>query len=70
MVKMQAVESSNILEVGYDENAEVLYITFKSGDTYTYDMVPVHVYEEMLSAESVGKYFHKNIRGQYDFTKV
>ena len=70
MVEMTPVESSNLLEVGYDEVAEVLYITFKSGITYTYEDVPYYVYEELLSAESLGSYFHKNIRTKYVYHKV
>jgi len=69
MIEMQAVESSNILEIGYDEDGEVLYITFNSGITYSYDMVPVAVYEEFLKADSVGQYFNKNIKGHYEFYK-
>lgn len=69
MVEMKAVESSNILEVGYDEDGEVLYITFNSGVTYSYDMVPQAIYEELLAADSVGSYFNKNIKGYYEFTK-
>ena len=70
MIEMIPVESSNILEVGYDELGEVLYITFKSGITYTYEDVPYYVYEELLSAESKGQYFHKNIRGVYEYHKI
>lgn len=70
MVEMKPVESSNILEVGYAEDAGVLYVTFNSGQTYTYDMVPLSVYAELLAAESLGSYFHKNIRTAYEFTKV
>ena len=70
MVEMLAVESSNILEVGFDEDTETLYITFKSGITYSYENVPYFTFEEMQGAESVGSYFHKNIRGVYAFTKL
>jgi hypothetical protein len=70
MVELQPVESSNIAAVGYDEDAEVLYIEFKSGTTYTYEDVPYYIYEELLGAESIGSYFHKNIRTTYEYNKV
>jgi len=70
MIEMQPVESSNLAAVGYDEPAEVLYIEFKSGSTYTYENVPYYVYEELLSADSKGQYFHKYIRSEYEFHKV
>ncbi len=70
MVKMKAVESSNILEIGYDEPAEVLYVTFRNGMTYAYDMVPYIVYEELINAESIGQYLNNSIKGVYEYNKV
>ena len=70
MIEMLAVESSNILELGYDEPAEVLYVTFKSGATYTYDGVPYYAYEELLHADSIGQYFNKQIKTVYPFIRI
>ena len=70
MVQMQQVESSNIAAVGYDQDAEVLYIEFNNGTTYSYDMVPFYVYEELMDADSKGQYFHKYIRTVYEYHKI
>lgn len=44
-----------------------LTITFRSGGkSYEYSDVPLTVLQEMLTTKSVGKYFHSNIKDQYD----
>ncbi len=65
-----AVKSSSIHEVGYDSETKTLGITFKNGRTYEYDDVhPVH-YDELLKAESAGKYFHSNVRNVFQTRPV
>lgn len=64
------VESSNILEVGYDQNFATLEIMFSDGKVYQYFDVPQVVYEELVAAPSVGKHFHAHIRGIYRFARV
>lgn len=62
---MQPVKSSNIEAVGYDESTKTLTIRFKSGSTHSYADVDKLTYERLLSAQSVGKYFHANIRSKF-----
>ena len=63
--------SSAISEIGYDYYEEVLLITFKdSGASYYYYDVPYEVYDELLNAESIGRYFNNQIRGWYDCVRV
>jgi hypothetical protein len=57
------VQSSNIAAVGYDAVQNILYVQFKGKDTvYEYHGVPLDTYETMMSAESIGSYYAKNIR--------
>jgi hypothetical protein len=66
MPVMNQVESSNIHSVGYDDETQTLHVRFKSGNkTYVYEDVPKSEYDNMLDAESVGRHFHNNIKGQY-----
>ena len=65
----QKVESSQIVSVGYDADTKVLEIEFKGGSVYQYFDVPSERYTEMLTAESVGKYFGKFIKGVYRYEK-
>lgn len=68
--EMKPVTSSNISAVGYDEESKTLRVVFVKGYTYDYKKVPERVFEEMMNAESVGKYFHANVRSDFDYHKV
>jgi hypothetical protein len=68
-IEMNAVKSSNIDRIGYDEPSKTLAIEFRTGATYHYYEVPKDVYESLKNAESVGAYFAQNIKGSYAFHK-
>lgn len=59
-MEMTKVESSNIEAIGYE--TDVLYIQFKTGDLYSYSPVTEEMYNELMAAESKGKYFAANIK--------
>lgn len=68
MPKINTPQSSQIESVAYDASAETLAITFrKSHKTYVYAGVPQAMYEALLTAASVGKYFQANIARAYPF---
>lgn len=69
-MQRQAVTSSNLASVGYDDERQVLEVEFKSGFVYQYEGVPKFAYSDMVSAESVGSYFNANIKPQYPFIRV
>lgn len=50
-----------------DYQNTVLILMFRTGGEYHYYNVPKHVYEELLSAPSKGKYYHENIKDQYPY---
>lgn len=56
---MTPVESSNIKEAGYDHDTHTLYLTFKQGATYAYASITVQEFQYLITADSVGKHFHK-----------
>jgi len=65
------VVSSNIVSIGYDEEAETLEVEFHGGGVYQYDNVPLPIYEALITADSIGSYFHYNIKIQgYEWRKV
>ena len=53
----QSVVSSNLAEVGYDPDLETLEVQFKSGGIYQYFNVPAFMYERLMSANSLGRFF-------------
>ncbi len=69
-MKRQTVESSNLASIGYDSENEILEIEFNHGGIYQYFDVPHNVYEELMNAESHGKYFSANIRNNYEYQKL
>ena len=59
------VESSDLASVGYDERRLVLEIEFRSGGIYRYHEVPKETYSGLMGSQSKGRFFAKNIRGQF-----
>jgi hypothetical protein len=60
---MKKVKSSAINSVGHRD--DVLDIEFKSGRRFSYSDVPKRVYDELMDADSIGRYFNLNIRNHY-----
>lgn len=69
-MKMTPVESSNLAEIGYDSDRKELAVKFKSGGTHHYVGVEPDRHSGLMSAESHGKYFNQNIKGQYEQKKI
>ena len=64
------VASSAIESVGYDAEENVLEIEFRHGGVYEYFDVPEDVYQDLLTAGSRGRYFHENVRGNYEYRRL
>ena len=65
---MVDVESSHLAKAGHDGTD--LLIEFKKGNTYRYYDVPVDVFEDLISAPSIGRFFNVEIRkGGYKYEK-
>ena len=70
IMNREKVSSSNIESIGYDESSETLEIEFKDSGIYEYSNVPESEYEALISASSIGGYFHKNIKGKFSSHKT
>ncbi len=68
MVDMQDVESSNVAAIGYDPETQELSVSFTKSGTYVYHDVGRDTYDELMQAESKGKYLNQRIKGTYEFT--
>lgn len=64
------VTSSNVAALAYSNETQTLGVKFLNGSEYHYQNVPSDVYTNMLSAESVGKFLHQNVKGIYPYQKV
>lgn len=67
-MQKQYVVSSNLQSVGYEQS--LLEIEFKSGSIYQYYHVPSIVYHNLLTAPSLGNFFHYHIKGKYHYKKI
>lgn len=66
-VEMIPIESSNIAGTGYNNKTKQLWVAFKGNKVYRYDLVPRKLFEELLQAESKGKYLNEHIKGNFKF---
>ncbi len=69
-MKRQKVSSSNLRSVGYDEAEGILEIEFQDGRVYRYYEVPKEVYEDLLSAPSLGRFFLANVKDVYRYARA
>lgn len=67
-IKMYDVESSNVKQIGYDEN--ILFVLFKNNGLYKYADVPQNIFEDLLNAESVGKTLNKAVKKIYECERI
>jgi hypothetical protein len=61
----EPIGSSHIQAASYDRESEDLTITFQDGSQYLYRNVPPSTYRSLTLADSVGSFFHRNIRSRY-----
>ncbi len=58
--------SSAVVGVGYDQFQGKLSVKFRqNGITYEFFKVPKKVFDDFLEAESMGTFYHKQIKGKY-----
>lgn len=62
--KFENVDSGNLTAVGYNPNTKELHLKFHySGSmVYVYGDVSKHTHKQLMSADSIGSYFHNYIR--------
>lgn len=71
MEKMEMIKiegSSQIESVGFW--GEKLFVKFLRGGLYGYDGVPEEVFNDLLNAESKGKFFSANIKNVFPYKKL
>lgn len=66
------VNSSTIAEIDREviKGNVYLKVVFVNGREYLYEGVTPQIYENFLKAESKGKFFHENINGRYNYSRV
>ena len=69
-MRRESVKSSLIASLGFESETSTLEVEFTSGAVWQYYDVPESVYYDMIGSESVGRYFHANIKRQYPESQV
>jgi hypothetical protein len=64
------IDSTSLSSVGYDPSHRVLEVEFHGGRVYRYFGVPRRRYEELLRAESAGRFLNTQIKGSYPYAPV
>jgi KTSC domain len=69
-VRREAVSSEAIASAGYESANRSLEIEFVGGSIYRYHEVPKAIYEQLMSADSHGRYFIARIRDRYRYERL
>jgi len=66
------LKSSNLHSAYYDNKKKKLSIKFTTDkdQSYIYSEVPKKVFDDLLKAESKGKFFHQFIKNKFKFEKI
>lgn len=67
---MIPVSSSNIESIGFDQQNEQVYVRFLNGSLYVYKGVPLHEFENLRDAPSLGSYLHRNYKNVYPYERI
>ncbi|MBD2183900.1 KTSC domain-containing protein [Planktothrix sp. FACHB-1355] len=64
-IPMLPVHSTMANSIGYDSDRHLLQVEFKNGSVYQYEGVDEEIWEEMISTDSPGKFYNREIKGYY-----
>ena len=62
-----SVNSSAIITISYSYDDNRLSVTFVNGKTYVFDKVQRSEFIGLKYAESIGKYFNRHIKNNYNY---
>jgi hypothetical protein len=70
-IERKGVSSTCLRNTGYDPENKTLDLEFrKGGAVYEYFDVPKRTHTGLRKASSVGRYFNKHVRNEFDFRKI
>ena len=64
-LERQPVKSRILRSVGYDESSKILEVEFQTGLIYQYWGVPLKVYQDLMSSDTIGKYFTDKVWNRF-----
>jgi len=63
-------DSKLLAAAAYLAPRHLLYLRFQSGELYRYFTFPAEQYQELLEAESQGRYFLNHIRNHFPYERL
>jgi len=69
-VIMIPVSSSNVAELGYDADNQIVYVSYLNGTKYIYKGVAQYEYDNLLNSPSIGSYLHRNFKNVYPYERI
>ena len=69
-MEREYVASSNLRSIGYDDSSSTLEVEFNSGAIWQYFDFPESKWFEFKQTDSFGRYFNREIRGQYPESRI
>lgn len=67
---IETPESSTIVRIGYDAEAQIMTVEFQKSGTYNYFDIPPHIFEGIRNAPSKGQYLAQQVKGSYRYARV
>jgi hypothetical protein len=70
-MKREPVESTAIKSIGYNEDKQILEVEIlETGRVYKYFNVPLEEYMDLLDAKSLGEYYNRVIKENYEYREL
>ncbi|HEY4942386.1 MAG TPA: KTSC domain-containing protein [Rhizomicrobium sp.] len=64
------IDSSNVEQIGFDDQAGEIHVIFKNGRHYIYSPASQEVFDEFRNAPSKGTYLNQVIKPRYSCREV
>lgn len=68
--EMESVVSSNVAAIGYDADAEEVYVEFIESGLYAYSGVSLPVFQDFQAAPSKGGFVNQVLKPGYPYRKA
>jgi hypothetical protein len=69
-MQRHTVQSSVLESVGYDPGDKILELEFREGGVWNYFDFSKQTYKRFITAESLGSFFVRRIKGKYPELRV
>ena len=69
-MRRKQVVSTSLASVGYEAATRILEVEFRKGRVYQYHDVGADIVEQLMKADSKGRFMNAHIRNAYRFTRI